>query len=218
MRDVPRVRGRERCPDLARGSHHFARGRPAAAGDLLTQRVTVDELTRNEELAVELLERVDRADARVLQRRRGARLPSQPFTLQRIVHQIRWQRLEGDRTAESRIGGQVDSTHASASDLTDNCVGADHLSGFEDFVFTEKIRDTLDDGARQECTHARVMVEQRADFSSDLRVVARFAVQPFGHVRWPLLDRAFEQFTHPLPLCLCHEGQNRARRRLVGAI
>ena len=79
---MPRVRARESagqsrapCPATLTATA----GVPS--GDLVPQRLAVDELGGDEQLAVQFLERVDGADAGMRQRRRRPRFAAQPLAL-----------------------------------------------------------------------------------------------------------------------------------------
>ena len=77
-------------------------GRRARA-NLFAERVAVHELAGDVEFAVDLLERVDGADAGMGQRRGGARFAAQPLALRRIARQVRRQRLERHRPSQPRV-------------------------------------------------------------------------------------------------------------------
>ena len=81
MRDAFRVRARERRRELARRRDDRLDRWPLPPGNLVAQRVAFDELGRDVELAVELLERIDGADAGMGQHRGGARFAAQPIAM-----------------------------------------------------------------------------------------------------------------------------------------
>src|SRR5258707_84808 len=78
MHDAARMRAGERRGELACGSNDLVRRRTALGADLFAEGMTVDELSGDVEITVDLLERVNGADARMRQRRRRARLAPQP--------------------------------------------------------------------------------------------------------------------------------------------
>ena len=84
MDDAMGVRGGERIGDR-RSSVACRRGRGSGPSrDLLAQRPSADELRDHVELAVDLLERIDRGDCRMGERGGGARLAAQPLAARRV--------------------------------------------------------------------------------------------------------------------------------------
>lgn len=87
------VRARQGRGKVARGRHDGLDRWPLPFGDLLAQRMALDELRRDVQLSVELLQRIHRADARMRQHRRGARFAAQAVTVKRLARQLRRKRL-----------------------------------------------------------------------------------------------------------------------------
>ncbi len=127
VRDSPRVRRGKTGGQFTRGVDQFASRRANPAPDLLAQRVTVDVLRRNHHIVADLLERVDRADARMGERSRGARFAPQALTLRRVAHQVGWQHFQRDLATEPRVSGQIHASHAAAADLMLDDVGAERV-------------------------------------------------------------------------------------------
>ena len=113
-----RVRVGERSA-TSRSSRTTSRGsrRPACA-DALRQRLAVDEAHDEEDVAADLVGAVDRHDVLVRQRARGARLAQKALAHDRVVGEMRRQRLDGDAPVEPEVAREVDDAHAAAADLT----------------------------------------------------------------------------------------------------
>ena len=83
VHDAVLVRVRQRGGQLAGDARQVRRRRAPAAIELIPQRRAVDELRGDEQVAVELLEGVDRADARMREAGRRARLAAQSIAVRR---------------------------------------------------------------------------------------------------------------------------------------
>ena len=178
MDDAARVRLGERARDLPGRPHDLGRRRPPAGCDLVAERGAVDEFRDNEQLVVGFLERVDRADARMGERRGGPRLAPQPFALHWIACQVRSEHLERDLPSQSRIRREVHASHASAADFFDDRVRTERRSGGERGVVGEQIGHPLDNRFRQEVARASVMIQQRDDFVQNRGIAGRLPGDP----------------------------------------
>ena len=85
MRDAFRVGARERRGKLTRGRNDGCDRRPAAGADLGAQRAAIDALACDEQVPVDLFERVHRADARMRQRGGRARLAPKALAMQPVA-------------------------------------------------------------------------------------------------------------------------------------
>ena len=173
----------------------------AASGNLIAQRVALDELRGDVELAVELLQRIDGADAGMRQHRGGASLASQPLSMVRLAGQLRGERLERNGAAEPAVRGKIHAPHAAASDLADDGVGAKHRARLERVVVLEKMRNGFGDRLRQKRAGARMMVEQRPNLRAHDRVVGRRCLEPLRHVDRLVLECGLEQIARARRCC-----------------
>ena len=110
------VRGVQRLADVAHHLHpldarHRLRG--------LAQRLAVDELERDERVAVELADAVDLADVRMLDARLGPRLLHQPARQvgAGVAHD-----LQRDVAPEAWVEGLVDLAHAAATEQSEHLI------------------------------------------------------------------------------------------------
>jgi hypothetical protein len=110
--------------------------------------VSVHELGRDEQLFIDLLQRVDRADARVRQRRCGAGFTSEPLPLNRVARQVRRQRLECHGPAKPCVGGKVDASHSAAAELANDGIASNRLPRFEHRVTAQKFAELRADRLR----------------------------------------------------------------------
>ena len=77
--------------------------------------MSLDVFHRDERLPVDLAGLVDRADVRVVQRRRGARLFHQPQTVRRGSARLASDQLDGDRALELFVERAVNGPHPAGS-------------------------------------------------------------------------------------------------------
>ena len=171
-----------------------------ALGDLVAQRVPFDELRRDVELSVELLQRVDRADARMRQHRGGARFAAQAIAMQRLARQLRRERLQRDGAAEPAVRGEVHAAHPAAPDLANDGVRAEHRSGLERVLLFEQMRSGFGDGLGEERSGARVVIEQRSHFGAHDGIVRRGLFEPAQHIGRLVLERVLEQISRAASL------------------
>ena len=121
-----RVRRVDRRGNLEREVEHGV-DRHRVPADRLGERAPVEQLHGEEALPLALLDRVDRADVRVVQRRRRARLAQEALDGGRRRRQLGRQELERDDPAEAEILGLVDDTHAAGAETIDDPVMRDGL-------------------------------------------------------------------------------------------
>ena len=107
------------------------------APDPLGQRLALEQLHRDEVLALVLVDLVDRADAGVVERRGGARLALEALERGRVLRHLRGQELQRDVAAELRVLGLVDDAHAAAAELRSDPVVRDGLADHGDSFPTQ---------------------------------------------------------------------------------
>ena len=132
VNDAVGVRGLEPVGDLDPELEDTVhRQRPAS--DRFLERAPVEQFHDDELLAVTLADVVDRADVRVIERRRDARLAPEPLERFRVRGEIRGQELHGNLAAEANILGTVHHAHSAGAEPLENLVvtddGANHSSG-----------------------------------------------------------------------------------------
>ena len=105
MQDAFGVRGVERVGDLRRDVEHLPQiERPPR--QLAIERLAVEQLHREIQLALVLVEAVDRADVRMIERRRGARLAAEAFDRFFAGGVAGRQHLQRDLAAELQCPGR----------------------------------------------------------------------------------------------------------------
>ena len=125
--DPLRVRRLERVRDL---DPHLQQ-RPELerpSPDPLAQRLALEQLHRDEVLALVLVDLVDGADAGVVEGGGGAGLALEALERGRVPRHLRGQELERDVAAELRVLGLVDDAHAAAAELRRDPVVRDRLA------------------------------------------------------------------------------------------
>ena len=94
----------------------------AAGAHALAERLPFEQFHRDEVLVLPLLDRVDRADVRMVQGGRCARFSLKPFERLRIRRQRRREELQRDMSAELCIFRFVNDAHAAAAERADDAV------------------------------------------------------------------------------------------------
>ena len=118
------VRSVQRIGDLdAQIEHRFDLQRLAI--DLVPERLPFQQLHGDEGSPIGLVDFVDRADVRVVQRGRSLGFPPETTESLCVVGEFVGKELEGNGAAELQILGLVDHTHAAAADLLDDAVVRD---------------------------------------------------------------------------------------------
>ncbi len=92
------------------------------------QGLALEQLHRDEGLALVLVDVVDRADVGVLERGGGPRLALQPLERLRVPAELLRQELQRHAAAELQILGFVDDAHAAAAELREDAVVRDRLA------------------------------------------------------------------------------------------
>jgi hypothetical protein len=99
-----------------------------AAADPACERRAVQVLHHDEGLAVVVVDFVDRADVRVIERGRGLRFTVEPAERQRIHRDLIGQEFQRDEAAELDVFGLVNHSHAAAAKHGDDAVVRDGLA------------------------------------------------------------------------------------------
>ena len=106
--------------------HHIDRQRSAV--DPAAERAALEQLHHEKRQAVVLADVVHRADVRVIQRGRRARLALKSLGGDRILQQLRGEELDGDLASEAGVFGAIDHTHTALANLVDDSVMGDSLA------------------------------------------------------------------------------------------
>jgi hypothetical protein len=119
---------------VERVSHLYAQlqqqiHRQRLAPDTMFERLPFEMLHHDEEPAVLLPDLMNRADVRVIQRRRGACLSLKSLQRIGIARQFLGQKLQGDVAAEARVLSFVDDSHSAATESLDDFVVGNDLAG-----------------------------------------------------------------------------------------
>jgi hypothetical protein len=117
----------ERVGDLDPDGEQLAE-RQRTGGQAIAQCRPLEQLHGDEVLAVLLVDVVDRADARVVERRRRARLPAQPLERHRVGAQLGRQELQGDLATEPLVLGPIHHAHAARAQPRQDAVMRNGLS------------------------------------------------------------------------------------------
>jgi len=96
--------------------------RKRLAGNAFPQRAALQILHRDERMALVLIDVVDRADVRVVERRCRAGFLSKAVQGVRILGQFPAQKLQGNEPAELRILGLIHDSHSAAADSLDDSI------------------------------------------------------------------------------------------------
>ncbi len=130
MDDALGVRRGQRVGDLHRGLEKlFFRQR--AGFNALLQRAALEQFHHHERVPVLLADVVDRADVRVVQRGRRARLALEAFLGVRVTEELLGQHLDRNLPAQPRVLGQVNLAHPALTDLLRDAVVQQCLAGFD---------------------------------------------------------------------------------------
>jgi hypothetical protein len=129
VHDPGGVSSGERIGDLCEEASDLGH-RQWSAGKASGQRFALVMRHRDERLAGEVADLVDRSDVRVIERAGRARLSQQAGSGVGMAGGLRREELERDPAVEVRIFGQINSTHAARADVAEDPVvrdgSADH--------------------------------------------------------------------------------------------
>ena len=121
MDDPLGVGGGKPRRNLGRDVEH-ARAAQRAGGQILLERLSLQQLHGDKRLSVLLASFVDRADVRMVQRGGRARLVQEPIDRGSIVRDGRRQQFDGDLPLEGDVLGPVDDTHPPGPQLIADAV------------------------------------------------------------------------------------------------
>jgi hypothetical protein len=121
MDDVARMRRVERIGDLNSELDQTV-DRQRTIVDFALQGSSFEQLEDEERPALIVSDFMDRADVRMVQRRRGARLAEEPIDRLTIGGLGTSQEFESDLPAEREVFAQVDLSHSATAQLLDDTV------------------------------------------------------------------------------------------------
>ena len=169
MDDAARVGGVERLRDLEADVDQ-ARGGQRAGGEDRAQRRAADELAGDEEIAVDVLERIDGRDRGMRERGRGARFALEALARLAVAAERGRQRLERDLAAEPLVFRGIDDAHAAPADFFVNPVRTD-AAARERRVgggVGEQLRRHRPGRLLEKSAGGVVRAKERADFGGDV--------------------------------------------------
>ena len=122
MNDAAVVGRFERFADLLRDGEAFWKWKRTLC-DAIGERPAFDELEDQKLAALDLLESVDGADVRMVERGEQLRLAPEARHALRIVDEARWQCFQRDITIQPRVARAIDLAHPSDAEQRTNLVG-----------------------------------------------------------------------------------------------
>ena len=128
MDDALGVRGLERIGNLNGQIEHFCEPERLAIRQPLPQGLPFEQLHGQQRLTVGVVDLVDRADVRVVQRRGGARLALEALEREMVARELRRQKLQRNVAAESGVVGAIHHTHPTRADLLEDAIVRDDLA------------------------------------------------------------------------------------------
>ncbi len=128
MQDAAVVRVAQRFRQLHAVPYDLFDGKRASRQPR-AERLPLDELHRDVGLAAGLADFVDRADVRMVERGRGPRLSHESRPGARIIEAVRREDLDGDVPMEMFVVGAIDLAHAAGTELVDDAVVSEALTG-----------------------------------------------------------------------------------------
>ena len=129
MDDAGAVCRIETVGDPDRDVHDLGHRQPVVQ-QVGVERLALEQLHGDERLAVLFADLVNRADVRMIERRRRPRLEPEALGRLRAALQIAWQELQRDVPAKRQILGLIDDAHAARTDAAQDPIVGD-LSAFE---------------------------------------------------------------------------------------
>ena len=174
-------------------------------GNLIAQRVPLHELGHDVELSVELVERVDGADARMCEDRGGARFAAKPIAMARLTRQLRRDGLERNGAAKAAVRREIHAPHAAAANLADDGIRSQDGARLERVLFFEQVRRRLGDRLHEKRTSPRVVFQEGPYLCADHGIIGRSRFEPVQRCRADSCSSAAS-------------NKSRARRRCSGFI
>ena len=127
VHDAPGMRRLEGVGDLDAHGEQVLQVERRTPRHHLRERLAFEELHDDEVLPLVLLDRVNRADSRMVQRGGGTRLALETLERRRVLGQLGGQELQRDAAAEARVLRLVHDAHSTASEPADDRVMGDAL-------------------------------------------------------------------------------------------
>ena len=124
MHDAALVRRRQRVGQRDREIEH-ARKRKSARRHQPVEALSLDQLHGQEADPVRLLDRVERDDVRVVERRDGLGLALEARQAVGMGGHVLGQHLDRDLAAEPRVARAIDLAHPARAERRDDLVGAE---------------------------------------------------------------------------------------------
>ncbi len=135
MDDAPAVRHLERFGQLQaqidHGLHWYAGPRQP-----MPERLTFEQLHRNERTAVVIADFVDRADVWMIERRGSPSFAFEAFDHRRVGGKLGRQELQRHQPAKTRVLGLVDDTHSTDAHLIEHAIVGDGLTDHSRRILT----------------------------------------------------------------------------------
>ncbi len=127
VNDALGVRGIERVGELAANVQDLLK-RQGMPMDAAAKRFALEQLHRDEVPALVHADVVDRADVRVIERRRDSCFPQEPLDVLRRHAVALGQELQRDVPAKPRVLGLIDDAHPAGTELADDAIVLDLLA------------------------------------------------------------------------------------------
>jgi hypothetical protein len=200
VHDAVPVSGVQRLGELEEDLER-PRGRQASIRQRGAERDASHELAREVQLAVDLLERVDRRDCGMGQRRGGACLACQALARAGVAAERARQHLQRDGAAQAIVAGGVHHAHAAAADFLADFVRADTRArerGVGRFV--EELGGDRPCGTFEEGAGRVVRAQQGAHFVGDSGIGFGRAREQALTIRGAEIQRLVEQRADAAPV------------------
>ena len=202
------VRSRERAGNVERDIER-TRGRKRPAGDLLPERAAGNVLRDEQELAVDVFQRVDDGHAGMGDRGSRLGLAPQPLAQRAVGRHGRRQHLERDAPPEALILGEVHDAHAPAAEFLENRVRTNdgtRCNGFTWFTWFKGFIEIDHRRLFEESSSRFVRLEQCLRLAEHFIVRSGFTRQPRAAGGRRLLERSVEERLETLPLRGIHSS------------
>ena len=190
-------------------------------GEPILQRRALQILHDDERAPVLLADVVDRADVRVVQRRRRPRFAREPAQRLRIPRELFGDELERHGTVQPRVFGFVDDAHAAAAELLDDAVVRERLTdqriaaGLTAVVAAlsgELACGEIDRRSAEEPVGTVVCGEQRTDFVFQPFVAAARVAKIGVALYRGNVERGLQQLIDVIPAFIVHWRSGRRAR------
>ena len=203
--DAQIVRGRQAARDAQQDLHRLA-DRQASIVQSRAKRLAGDELRDDEQVAVDVFERVDGGDRFVRELAGRPGLAMQPIARLQIGRQRRRQRLERHPAFEPRVPGAVDDAHAAARQFLIDDVAADTIAVRQPWLVPLVVEGGAGIDGRVEREPGRER-RRRADARTSARTAVSSPHAVSSHGRAPMLrelERRLDEVAHARPAQRVH--------------